>query len=175
MKSLFKDAEIPRNHYFIFFASVCKFSWWLWRPRDPTRCPEVRRPVLQGWKVDLPVSDRSGSARVGWKILSGAPGMERIKTTLPWCLKFSFLSIISQDINSLITKKEKKIEHHDSKLTMCCFVTGPNTFDSPSAVAAAMTGSLAGLMDVLSPDDKKKGGYHEMLSTCWYNWNTHNQ
>lgn len=48
---------------------------------------------------------------------------------------------------------------------MCCFVTGPNTFDSPSAVAAAMTGSLAGLMDVMSPDDKKKGGYHEMLST----------
>lgn len=88
---------------------------------------------------------------------------------------YSFLSLISQDINSLITKKEKKIEHHDSKLTMCCFVTGPNTFDSPSAVAAAMTGSLAGLMDVLSPDDKKKGGYHEMLSTCWYNWNTHNQ
>ncbi|XP_003449339.1 complement C2 [Oreochromis niloticus] len=33
---------------------------------------------------------------------------------------------------------------------------GPYTFDSPSAVAAAMTGSFAGLMDVLSPDDKKK-------------------
>uniref|UniRef100_A0A3Q0S380 C3/C5 convertase n=1 Tax=Amphilophus citrinellus TaxID=61819 RepID=A0A3Q0S380_AMPCI len=33
---------------------------------------------------------------------------------------------------------------------------GPNTFDSPSAVAAAMTGSLAGVMDVLSPQDKKK-------------------
>ncbi|XP_023134907.1 complement C2 isoform X2 [Amphiprion ocellaris] len=33
---------------------------------------------------------------------------------------------------------------------------GPNTFDSPSRVAAAMGGSLAGLMDVISPDSKKK-------------------
>ncbi|XP_051252628.1 complement C2 [Dicentrarchus labrax] len=33
---------------------------------------------------------------------------------------------------------------------------GPNTFDSPSNVAAAMAGSLAGVMDVLSPDSKKK-------------------
>lgn len=33
---------------------------------------------------------------------------------------------------------------------------GPNTFDSPSVVAAAMAGSLAGVMDVLSPDSKKK-------------------
>ncbi|XP_069003628.1 complement C2 [Embiotoca jacksoni] len=32
----------------------------------------------------------------------------------------------------------------------------PNTFDSPSTVAAAMAGSLAGVMDVLSPDSKKK-------------------
>ncbi|KAM8769439.1 complement factor B [Acanthopagrus schlegelii] len=35
---------------------------------------------------------------------------------------------------------------------------GPNTFDSPSTVAAAMAGSLAGIMDVLSPDSKKKSG-----------------
>ncbi|KAA8593795.1 hypothetical protein FQN60_004629, partial [Etheostoma spectabile] len=35
---------------------------------------------------------------------------------------------------------------------------GPNTFDSPSVVAAAMAGSLAGVMDVLSPDSKQKGG-----------------
>uniref|UniRef100_UPI0037E805C9 complement factor B n=1 Tax=Semicossyphus pulcher TaxID=241346 RepID=UPI0037E805C9 len=33
----------------------------------------------------------------------------------------------------------------------------PNTFDSPSVVAAAMAGSLAGVMDVLSPDAKRKG------------------
>ncbi|XP_031716667.1 complement C2 [Anarrhichthys ocellatus] len=33
---------------------------------------------------------------------------------------------------------------------------GPNTFDSPSSVAAAMAGSLAGVMDVISPDSKKK-------------------
>ncbi|XP_072249057.1 complement C2 [Leuresthes tenuis] len=33
---------------------------------------------------------------------------------------------------------------------------GPNTFDSPSSVAAALAGSLAGLMDVFSPDAKKK-------------------
>ncbi|XP_035536463.1 complement C2 [Morone saxatilis] len=33
---------------------------------------------------------------------------------------------------------------------------GPNTFDSPSNVAAAMAGSLAGVMDVVSPDSKKK-------------------
>ncbi|XP_034459755.1 complement C2 isoform X2 [Hippoglossus hippoglossus] len=33
---------------------------------------------------------------------------------------------------------------------------GPNTFDSPSAVAQAMAGSLAGVMDVVSPDSKKK-------------------
>ncbi|KAM9359019.1 complement C2 [Symphorus nematophorus] len=33
---------------------------------------------------------------------------------------------------------------------------GPNTFDSPNNVAAAMAGSLAGIMDVLSPDSKKK-------------------
>ncbi|XP_047449391.1 complement C2 [Mugil cephalus] len=33
----------------------------------------------------------------------------------------------------------------------------PNTFDSPSSVAAAMAGSLAGVMDVLSPDSKRKG------------------
>ncbi|XP_070685685.1 complement C2 [Pempheris klunzingeri] len=32
---------------------------------------------------------------------------------------------------------------------------GQNTFDSPSAVAAAMTGSLAGIMHVLSPDSRK--------------------
>ncbi|XP_059187931.1 complement C2 [Centropristis striata] len=32
----------------------------------------------------------------------------------------------------------------------------PNTFDSPSVVAAAMAGSLAGVMDVLSPEYKKK-------------------
>ncbi|XP_041796943.1 complement C2 [Chelmon rostratus] len=35
---------------------------------------------------------------------------------------------------------------------------GPHTFDSPSDVAAAMAGSLAGVMDVLSPDSKKKDG-----------------
>ncbi|XP_044057275.1 complement C2 [Siniperca chuatsi] len=34
---------------------------------------------------------------------------------------------------------------------------GPNTFDSPSVVAEAMAGSLAGVMDVLSPDSKRKG------------------
>nr|XP_020441546.1 complement factor B-like isoform X2 [Monopterus albus] len=33
---------------------------------------------------------------------------------------------------------------------------GPNTFDSPSAVAEAMAGSLAGVMDVFSSDSKKK-------------------
>ncbi|RVE64366.1 hypothetical protein OJAV_G00125260 [Oryzias javanicus] len=33
---------------------------------------------------------------------------------------------------------------------------GPNTFDSPSDVAAAMAGSLAGMMDVVSPDFKKQ-------------------
>ncbi|KAF7219489.1 complement factor B [Nothobranchius furzeri] len=33
---------------------------------------------------------------------------------------------------------------------------GSNTFDSPSFVTAAMAGSLAGVMDVLSPDFKKK-------------------
>uniref|UniRef100_A0A3B5L4N1 C3/C5 convertase n=1 Tax=Xiphophorus couchianus TaxID=32473 RepID=A0A3B5L4N1_9TELE len=32
----------------------------------------------------------------------------------------------------------------------------PQTFDTPSSVAAAMAGSLAGVMDVLSPDSKKK-------------------
>lgn len=38
-----------------------------------------------------------------------------------------------------------------------CFAAGPNTFDSPSDVAAAMAGSLAGMMDVVSPDFKKQG------------------
>eukprot|EP00064_Thunnus_orientalis_P000310 superscaffoldBa00000015_g310 len=33
---------------------------------------------------------------------------------------------------------------------------GPNTFDSPSAVAEAIGGSLAGVMDVLTSDSKKK-------------------
>ncbi|KAM3616859.1 uncharacterized protein V6R79_024948 [Siganus canaliculatus] len=33
---------------------------------------------------------------------------------------------------------------------------GPNTFDSASDVAAAMTGSLAAVMDVMSPDAKKE-------------------
>ncbi|XP_071753337.2 complement C2 [Centroberyx gerrardi] len=33
---------------------------------------------------------------------------------------------------------------------------GPSTFDSPSIVAAAMAGSLSGVMDVLSPQFKKK-------------------
>ncbi|XP_074497464.1 complement C2 [Sebastes fasciatus] len=33
---------------------------------------------------------------------------------------------------------------------------GPHTFDSPDVVATAMAGSLAGVMDVLSPDSKKK-------------------
>ncbi|XP_008424315.1 complement C2 [Poecilia reticulata] len=32
----------------------------------------------------------------------------------------------------------------------------PQTFDTPSSVAEAMAGSLAGVMDVLSPDSKKK-------------------
>ncbi|MEQ2226754.1 hypothetical protein ILYODFUR_030574, partial [Ilyodon furcidens] len=32
----------------------------------------------------------------------------------------------------------------------------PHTFDTPSSVAAAMAGSLAGVLDVLSPDSKKK-------------------
>ncbi len=44
-----------------------------------------------------------------------------------------------------------------------CFTAGPNTFDSPSDVAAAMAGSLAGVMDVLSPDSKKKGEYNLYL------------
>ncbi|XP_054468830.1 complement C2 [Anoplopoma fimbria] len=35
---------------------------------------------------------------------------------------------------------------------------GPHTFDSPSFVAAAMAGSLAGIMDVVSPDSKKTDG-----------------
>uniref|UniRef100_A0A3Q3BHL8 C3/C5 convertase n=1 Tax=Kryptolebias marmoratus TaxID=37003 RepID=A0A3Q3BHL8_KRYMA len=34
----------------------------------------------------------------------------------------------------------------------------PYTFDSPDYVAGAMAGSLAGMMDVLSPDSKKKSG-----------------
>uniref|UniRef100_A0A8C9ZPJ9 C3/C5 convertase n=1 Tax=Sander lucioperca TaxID=283035 RepID=A0A8C9ZPJ9_SANLU len=34
----------------------------------------------------------------------------------------------------------------------------PNTFDSPNVVAEAMAGSLAGVMDVLSPESKKKVG-----------------
>ncbi|XP_034557857.1 complement C2 [Notolabrus celidotus] len=33
----------------------------------------------------------------------------------------------------------------------------PNTFDSPSVVAAAMAGSLAGVMDVFTPDAQQKG------------------
>ncbi|XP_040027987.2 complement C2 [Gasterosteus aculeatus] len=33
---------------------------------------------------------------------------------------------------------------------------GANSFDSPSVVAAALAGSLAGVMDVMSPDSKKK-------------------
>ncbi|XP_019963483.2 complement C2 [Paralichthys olivaceus] len=33
---------------------------------------------------------------------------------------------------------------------------GPNTFDSPSVVAKAMAGSLAGIMDVVSPEAKKE-------------------
>ncbi|XP_037335976.2 complement C2 [Pungitius pungitius] len=33
---------------------------------------------------------------------------------------------------------------------------GANTFDSPGAVAAALAGSLGGIMDVISPDSKKK-------------------
>lgn len=37
-----------------------------------------------------------------------------------------------------------------------CLSAGPNTFDSPSYVAAAMAGSLAGVMDVVSPDFKKQ-------------------
>lgn len=32
---------------------------------------------------------------------------------------------------------------------------GRNIYDSPSDVAKAMTGSLAGLMDVLSPEEKR--------------------
>uniref|UniRef100_A0A8D2ZDR7 C3/C5 convertase n=1 Tax=Scophthalmus maximus TaxID=52904 RepID=A0A8D2ZDR7_SCOMX len=35
---------------------------------------------------------------------------------------------------------------------------GPATFDSPSAVAEAMAGSLAGVMDVVSLDSKRKSG-----------------
>ncbi|KAK2846925.1 hypothetical protein Q5P01_009924 [Channa striata] len=35
---------------------------------------------------------------------------------------------------------------------------GPNSFDSPSTVAEAMAGSLAGVMDVFSPDSKRKSG-----------------
>nr|AIA08677.1 complement factor B/C2 [Miichthys miiuy] len=33
---------------------------------------------------------------------------------------------------------------------------GPNTFDSPSDVAEAMAGSLAGIMDVVSPESKRQ-------------------
>lgn len=44
-----------------------------------------------------------------------------------------------------------------------CLPAGPNTFDSPSTVAAAMAGSLAGIMDVLSPDSKKKSVYNSHL------------
>lgn len=47
-----------------------------------------------------------------------------------------------------------------------CFTTGLNTFDSPTAVAAAMAGSLAGVMDVLTSDSKRKGGYKQ---TCYTN------
>ncbi|KAF3693051.1 Complement factor B [Channa argus] len=42
--------------------------------------------------------------------------------------------------------------------TPVCDNHGPNTFDSPSAVAEAMAGSLAGVMDVFSPDSKRKSG-----------------
>uniref|UniRef100_A0A3Q3MAI4 C3/C5 convertase n=1 Tax=Mastacembelus armatus TaxID=205130 RepID=A0A3Q3MAI4_9TELE len=37
---------------------------------------------------------------------------------------------------------------------------GPSTFDSPSFVAEAMAGSLAGVMDVFSPDLKRTSGYN---------------
>lgn len=46
-------------------------------------------------------------------------------------------------------------------ITYLCFTAGTNTYDSPSNVAAAMTGSLAGLMDVLSPESKKKRVYND--------------
>lgn len=45
-----------------------------------------------------------------------------------------------------------------------------NTYDSPSDVAAAMTGSLAAVMDVLSPDSKKKGVYNIWTYTCNDKW-----
>ncbi|XP_029301612.1 LOW QUALITY PROTEIN: complement C2 [Cottoperca gobio] len=42
---------------------------------------------------------------------------------------------------------------------------GPNMFDSPSIVAAALAGSLAGVMDVFSPDHKKKGSGESFART----------
>ncbi|KAM3875295.1 complement C2 [Diretmus argenteus] len=40
---------------------------------------------------------------------------------------------------------------------------GPNTFDSPSVVAEALAGSLSGVMDVLSPQFKKKLSFGRTL------------
>lgn len=50
---------------------------------------------------------------------------------------------------------------HQHKISLC-FTAGPNTFDSPSMVAEAMAGSLAGVMDVLTPESKKKGVHNFM-------------
>lgn len=42
-------------------------------------------------------------------------------------------------------------------LTLLCLNAASYAFDSPTAVAQAMGGSLAGVMDVLSPEFKKTG------------------
>lgn len=42
--------------------------------------------------------------------------------------------------------------------------SGTNTYDSPSDVAAAMSGSLAGVMDVFSPESKREGRQKRAVS-----------
>lgn len=49
------------------------------------------------------------------------------------------------------------LQNYIQSLTSLCFSAGEHMFDSPSVVAAAMAGSLAGVMDVISPDSQKTG------------------
>lgn len=69
----------------IHFLFCCPCSWRLWWPKNPTRGPEVSRPVLQGREGDLLVSGWSGSARVSWKGLHVEQGVEWFNTTVPRC------------------------------------------------------------------------------------------
>uniref|UniRef100_H3DA21 C3/C5 convertase n=1 Tax=Tetraodon nigroviridis TaxID=99883 RepID=H3DA21_TETNG len=80
------------------------------------------------------------------------PGAQRSPGQFHIGQKFTYLCQAGLDLLGSAERVCLESREWSGSMPRCL---GRNTYDSPSDVAAAFTGSLAGLMDVLSPEEKK--------------------